>query len=274
MGGQKEERARAALARMSGDINRFVGICLQAWGALCGDKKRKQERTKAVLARIVAEGEKLFGMCYREWGKYAEQIRRRKKAREERVKALMGRLAMQSQSTMVMCIREWIQMYEEAYRAKQAAKGGKEEKKRAAIAKFAANGERFQAMVLQAWREVVASKKAREQKKGERVQDLMKRMAMEADNLMIFAVREWVSFTDEERRAKFSRKAGKEEKKAAAMARIAGNGERFQAMVLQGWHQRAAQVQGKKKEKDKRVKDLLQRINMEAEGLVIFVMRE
>merc|ERR1712093_320184 len=204
----------------------------------------------------------------------SDNIRKRKKAREERVKALMGRLAMQSQSTMVMCIREWIQMYEEAYRAKAAAKGGKEEKKRAAIAKFAANGERFQAMVLQAWREVVASKKAREQKKGERVQDLMKRMAVEADNLMIFAVREWVSFTDEERRAKFSRKAGKEEKKAAAMARIAGNGERFQAMVLQAWNQRASGVREKKKKKDERVKDLLKRINMEAEGLVIFVMRE
>merc|ERR1712232_605135 len=100
--GQKEERARAALARMSGDINRFVGICLQGWGALCGEKARKRERTKAVLARIVAEGEKLFGMCYREWSKYSIEITRRKKAREERVKALMGRLAMQSQSTMVM----------------------------------------------------------------------------------------------------------------------------------------------------------------------------
>ena len=60
---QKEERARAALARMSGDINRFVGICLQAWGALCGDKKRKQEKTKGVMARICADAEKLFGIC-------------------------------------------------------------------------------------------------------------------------------------------------------------------------------------------------------------------
>merc|ERR1712093_956192 len=176
MGGQKEERARAALARMSGDINRFVGICLSGWGALCGEKKRKQERTKAVLARIVSEGERLFGMCYREWGKYAEQIRRRKKAREERVKALMGRLAMQSQSTMVMCIREWIQMYEEAYRAKQAAKGGKEEKKRAAIAKFAANGERFQAMVLQGWNTFAREVKAKKEKKSQRVHDLLKRI--------------------------------------------------------------------------------------------------
>merc|ERR1712232_710913 len=123
-------------------------------------------------------------------------------------------------------------------------------------------------------REIVEKKKMREGKKEERVKDLMKRMAMEADNLMIFVVREWVSFTDDERRAKFSRKAGKEEKKAAAMARIAGNGERFQAMVLQGWHQRASAVRMKKKKKDERVKDLLQRMNMEAEGLVTFVIRE
>merc|ERR1712139_106381 len=94
--GQKEERARAALARMSGDINRFVGICLGAWFSLCGEKRRKRERTKAVLARIVAEGEKLFGMCFREWKGFAMQIRKNKMAKEERVKALMGRLAMQS----------------------------------------------------------------------------------------------------------------------------------------------------------------------------------
>merc|ERR1712232_1195352 len=123
-------------------------------------------------------------------------------------------------------------------------------------------------------REIVEKKKMREGKKEERVKDLMKRMAMEADNLMIFVVREWVSFTDDERRAKFSKKAGKEEKKAAAMARIAGNGERFPAMVLQGWHQRAAAVGAKKKKKDERVKDLMQRMNMEAEGLITFVIRE
>merc|ERR1712232_1504778 len=108
-------------------------------------------------------------------------------------------------------------------------------------------------------REIVEKKKMREQKKGERVQDLMKRMAMEADNLMIFVVRERVSFTDDERRAKFSKKAGKEEKKAAAMARIAGNGERFLAKVLQAWHQRASAIGMKKKKKDERVKDLMQR---------------
>merc|ERR1712228_91453 len=184
----------------------------------------------------------------------------------------MGR--MEGEGLMVTVIRCWIDDTHEALRAKGKAKEGKEEKKRAAIAKFAANGERFQAMVLQGWREIVEKKKMREQKKGERVQDLMKRMAMEADNLMIFVVREWVSFTDDERRAKFSKKAGKEEKKAAAMARIAGNGERFQAMVLQGWHQRASAVRMKKKKKDERVKDLLQRMNMEAEGMMTFVIRE
>merc|ERR1712232_1220435 len=123
-------------------------------------------------------------------------------------------------------------------------------------------------------REIVEKKKMREGKKEERVKDLMKRMAMEADNLMIFVMREWIGFTDESRREKFSRKAGKEEKKAAAMARIAGNGERFQAMVLQGWHQRASAVRMKKKKKDERVKDLMQRMNMEAEGLITFVIRE
>merc|ERR1711959_705435 len=100
---------------------------------------------------------------------------------------------------MMFIIRAWIDDTNECLRAKGKQKEGKVEKKRAAIAKFAANGERFQAMVLQSWREVVEKKKMREGKKEERVKDLMKRMAMEADNLMIFAVREWISFTDDER---------------------------------------------------------------------------
>merc|ERR1712228_410939 len=140
-------------------------------------------------------GEKLFGMCYREWYKYSQEIIRRKKAREERVKALMGRLAMQTQSTLVACIREWITMWEDAFRAKQAAKGGKEEKKRAAIAKFAANGERFQAMVLQGWGTFVKERRARLEKKQQRVHDLMRRISMESEGLMMYIVRLWIDDT-------------------------------------------------------------------------------
>merc|ERR1712226_1102199 len=185
-------------------------------------------RTKAVLARIVAEGEKLFGMCYREWKVYAMEIKRKKMAREERVKALMGRLALQSQGMLVMCIREWIGMWEEAFRRKQAEKGGKEEKKRAAIAKFAANGERFQAMVLQGWHTFAKEKRLKEEKKQQRVHDLLKRISMESEGLLMFIIRAWIDDTHECLRAKGKQKEGKEEKKRAAIAKFAANGERFQ----------------------------------------------
>merc|ERR1712083_461925 len=154
-------------------------------------------------------------MCYREWQKFAYEIRKRKQAREERVKALMGRLALQSQGMMVMCIREWIGMWEEAYRAKQAAKGGKEEKKRAAIAKFAANGERFQAMVLQGWGTFVKERRARLEKKQQRTQDLLQRIRMEGEGLMVTVIRCWIDDTHEALRAKGKAKEGKEEKKRA-----------------------------------------------------------
>merc|ERR1712019_243883 len=112
---------------------------------------------------------------------------------------------------MVMCIREWISMWEEAFRAKQAAKGGKEEKKRAAIAKFAANGERFQAMVLQGWSSFVKEKKAKVEKKNQRVHDLLKRISMESEGLLMFIIRAWIDDTNEEIRSKGKAKEGKEE---------------------------------------------------------------
>merc|ERR1712139_386301 len=144
---------------------------------------------------------------------------------------------MGSQGMLVMCIREWIGMWEEAYRAKQAAKGGKEEKKRAAIAKFAANGERFQAMVLQGWSTHVKEKKAKVEKKNQRVHDLLKRISMESEGLLMFILRAWTDDTNEALRAKGKAKEGKEEKKRAAIAKFAANGERFQAMVLQAWRE-------------------------------------
>merc|ERR1712087_648297 len=45
-------------------------------------------------------------------------------------------------------------------------------------------------------------------------------------------------------------------------------------MVLQAWNQRASAVRAKKTKKDERVKDLMQRINREKEGLIAFVIRE
>merc|ERR1712228_1057102 len=197
-----------------------------------------------------ANGERFQAMVLQGWGTFVKERRARLEKKQQRTQDLLQRIRMEGEGLMVTVIRCWIDDTHEALRAKGKAKEGKEEKKRAAIAKFAANGERFQAMVLQSWREVVERKRARETKKQERVQDLMKRMAMKADNLMIFIVRLWIDDTDEERRAKFSKKAGKEEKKAAAMARIASNGERFQAMVLQAWHQRASAVKQKKQKKD------------------------
>merc|ERR1712072_289047 len=95
-----------------------------------------------------AEGLVIFVM--REWvSLWMEGLRNKQgkaqanAAREERKKALMNRLALEGGNILAVCIRSWVTEWEEATSGKRMKKMGKEEKKAAAMAKIAGNGDRF-----------------------------------------------------------------------------------------------------------------------------------